>query len=273
MVTPQDNPFLGQSSDPQDPIITVRHLQVPRSVALRAKGLKLVLICELLLAVWVLFLGVGLLTVLIVVPTNIVGFYGAHLLRKNLLTAFVFLKTCVVVLVSFALTTLVLNWSQCQDCGSMQGEIPILTCIFVLVAVYQILCIVIARRIRYAIAIAEMRPQGNYELNQVDIQEPATSSPSQPQHIPVYPYPQYAPYSMPFAPHPQDGSVPQGYAVPPYAYAYPPPVNGDQQPPMAAVYPAYLYAPHDGQPTYTMPTQPAPSNNDSSALLHDVDLK
>lgn len=97
-----------------------------------------------------LFLGQGLLPILIVIPTNLIGFYGAHLLRKKLLTICIFMKSLIMGLVSYYLvsvslyvfchtSTFVLTcYRTWATYGSVSGEFPILTCIFILVMLYQV---------------------------------------------------------------------------------------------------------------------------------------
>jgi hypothetical protein len=235
---------------------------------MRARRLKIVLVLEIILAIWVLFLGATMLPILIIVPTNIIGFYGAVQLRRNLLTVFSFLKTMVFVMVVFALTDYALLWSNCTNCGSQHGQIPIITIILVLVGITQLLCIVVANRIRRAIIAAEAMPHGNVELGHVDV-TPSSENQEHPQAVPVYPYPQYAPYPMPFPP--QNG---QGFPV--YAaYPYPAGAPGSPQPAMQAVFPTYMYpgAAEPVAPTYTIPQEAAaPSNSDSDSLLQNVNL-
>lgn len=57
----------------------------------------------------------------------------------------------------------------------------------------QILCIMVAARIRNAL-IALEGPVSNMELGQVQVSEPVQPTPN----VPAYPYPTYAPYGMPY---------------------------------------------------------------------------
>jgi hypothetical protein len=188
-----ENPFLHTQEYVADSYVPSGP-QLPQAIAIRARSLKIVLICELILALWGFFyLNIALL--LVFIPANIIGFLGAHRLNKNVLAVFVFLKTLVLVLITFTLSILVVQWSQCTDCGSMHGEIPILTIIFVLIGILQLSCIVSASRIRRALMVA---PRPNVELNSVDLETQTPSSPPTPRNIPIYPYPQYSPYPMQF---------------------------------------------------------------------------
>jgi len=265
------------TSIPQSPPMTPES-SLPRCVTQRATALKTILICELVLAIWILFFGVGFLPILIIVPTNIVGFYGAKLYRKHLLTAFVLMKTIIVCLASFSFVSLTM---------SRNSNVVILSMVVLLVIIFQFMCIVMANKIRLAIVHAEHAPNDT-ELGRV-AQSTSQASP-QPAHAEMpFPYPPQYPTYM-YSP----GS--QGYPVPVMSYGYVPygpqgqpqmypPANGNQgqQPQMAAVYP-YMYSEaqpdqtqlqeqqqQQQQPTYAFITpqqNPAePSQNDTDALL------
>jgi len=238
---------------------------LPASIAKRARGLKILLICELLLYLWSMFLSID---AIILVPVNLVGYYAVHTLRRNWLTAFIWLKTVGAFLLVAGLIAVVNSASNCKGCA---GEIPLVSIIWVLIIAFQVLCIVIAKRIRAALLEAETRRSDNYELDQVEIQH----SPESPGPVPVasapYPYaPQYPYPPMPYA------QPPQGYPYPPIPYhAYPPNGHPQSPPPMSAVYPTYMYpeAEHQQQPTYFSQEPTEPSNRDSDALLQNVNLE
>jgi len=266
-----NNPFSQQPSMPQ----------VPNCVLQRAKGLKMVLIVELIFCMIALFTTSSLLPILILVPANIVGFYGAHHLRARLLTLFVYMKTLVITVMSLYIGFGIADLSSCEFyCDYFRQSYAVFFSVLALMIVAQILCIVIANRIRYALLAAATSPSETVELGHLGTQEAAASQ----SQTPVYPYP----YPMAYVPQ-----HPQGYAGMPYAYPeYP--VNGQQgQPPMHAVYPTYMYPDaqqqqqqfqqqqqqyqqqlqqfqqaQQQQPTYTFTTEGAtPVNKDTEALI------
>jgi len=243
------NPFVDTQGSP---VVVSPQAEVRNTQWTRARGLKFALVAEMILSLWMLVLGNNMLPILIVLPTNLIGFFGAHLLRKNLLTICIFMKSLILGLVSYYLISLSLTWATCYNCGSAGAELPTITCIFVLAIFYQILCIIVAARIRNALIVAESRPTSNVELGRV------SETPVQPaQNAPVYPYPAYPAFPMPYM---QNGA-PQGYPVP-YVYQ-PDPANG--QPVPVPVYPAYMY------PQETPYTEAAlPSESDQASLLQDT---
>jgi len=262
------NPF---SQNPQQVIMDGRP-QLPLFLAPKARGLKIVLISELMLTLWLLFLGVGLLPVLVIVPTNIIGFYGLHYLRRNLLTIFVFCKTVIVCLVVIIFIDFASVWIQCDGCGSQGGQIPIITMILLVIMCFQVVCVITANKIRHGILDPLPVLRDNVELGQVDV-EPGSGSPQaqhqQPQQPAVpFAYPQFTAYAMP--PYMQQGA--QGYPVYPQFGGYPPnAAAGQNQPTMPAVYPTFAYPDADGQtpyPTYAMQQEAAlPTEKDSDTLL------
>jgi len=239
--------------------------------------MKLKNICEMLLSIWAIILGSAFL-LLIVVPTNLVGFYGAHLLRERLLRVFVFLKILIIFLVSFTIIDYASSWSNCENCGSLNGEIPIISIIAVLVVIFQLLCVHLANQVRTSlISAAQGATIDHVELNAVEVPQTQSSQANVQQHPLPYPFPQYTPYPMPYM-----QQTPQGYATMPY-----PPYPGyapdgqqqqqhqqqqhqPQQHTMPAVYPTYLY-PEPGQllPPYETQQDAPPSHKDSDPLLQD----
>jgi len=260
-----NNPFLHTQAFPTEEYVqpSVSSLpSLPEWVPIRAKALKIILVIELILTVWIFFYFLSMM-VLLIVPANIVGFYGCHRLRTRALAAFAFMKTLVLCLVTFFLCSLVITWSHCTNCGSMDGEIPTLTIMLVLVGILQLSSIVSANRIRRAIIAAESRPASNVELSRVDAGMPSPNPPSPhvPQNVPVYPYPYPVSYMAP--------SGTQAYPPMPYVYGYP--SDGTQeQHPMPVVYPTYIYP--GAQHTEQAYPNTYPSNSDSDALLQNVNL-
>jgi len=264
----QDNPTLSQ---PQPSIP-----QLPSCVLQRAKGLKLMLIAEMFFVLFILFQTTNLLPILILVPTNIVGFYGAQQFRVKLLTIFVYLKSIIVTFMSVYVVFEIIDVASCRYyCSNTTVPLIVLS----LITLAQVLCVVVANRLKCSLLSAQTYSSGTVELGDLEGQPTAASPQQTPQNAPVYPYP----YPMPYMPQP-----PQGFSAMPYAYPeYP--VNGQQgQPPMHAVYPTYMYSPEAQQqflqqqqqqqlfqqqqqqqnPTYTFtPEVAAPTNKDSEPLI------
>jgi hypothetical protein len=164
-----------QSVPSEDVHPVICHAQYPRTTLKRAAGLKALCVCELLFALWSIILGESFWTFLLVIPVDIIGFFGAHRLRKNTLTAFSFLKSLMLGLLLLYFADVVTSWVSCAGyCGS--ANVPVLSVMMILILAFQILCMYLSVKIRQDILLAERASVPSVELHSF-----VESQPQQPQ--------------------------------------------------------------------------------------------
>jgi len=222
-----------------------------RQLLMQGRTLKALCLCEMIFAIWMMFLGGGFLAFLVFIPADIIGVVASQRLHKNLLAGFACYKAAIfcLAIVFYAEIFTGVNFNA-------------LSVIWIILVAYQLLSMVTAVRLRQNIMLSERSPSSNLEMQAAAALQQNQPSPQQMHQIQMQ---QVMQQQMMAQQQQQQQQMmqQQGNFVPSHFMqpAYPPvpfmPQNSQQGFPVVMPYPIYPQSQVSPYPTYVLSEEEA----------------